>query len=144
MSKIKLNEKLDAFLTNNLFPGYKDGIVEKIVIWYNSNTSQQLQVWLLPEWTIHEVFIQLTVDRDQVEKVATFDPNKWNEFPKVKPPTDDYYLVINKNGERAVLKWEKTYDICADHTVHFSGVIQRWSEPGFGVVKFHTIPSDEE
>lgn len=42
---------------------------------------------------------------DEFEYISDYNPNDWNEFPKVKPPEDVWMRIEDKDGWGTKAKW---------------------------------------
>lgn len=63
---------------------------------------------LCPSECISGGFCQVQIKKKDIEEVVEYDPKKWNEYPKVKPPKKDIYRV-NYHFESGEVKKESVY-----------------------------------
>lgn len=54
---------------------------------------------------IHNEEIRIFLTTRDVEKYPDYNPNDWNEFPTVKPPTNIWMRIESKDGWGAKAKW---------------------------------------
>ena len=72
-----------------------------------------IDIEIRPEDSVTGGWIQVQIKKSDVEEVEYYDPDKWNEFPKVVPPQKGWYRVETFDGpdnqcKRWALEWTGT------------------------------------
>ena len=89
--KFKATERLQSFLISNIRHEFIEQVVDKIYKTYKENPGSSCNI--SAEQCRSNVEFTIFLDDEYFIQIPEYNPDKWNNFPDVKPPEPGYYRI---------------------------------------------------